>query len=144
MEAALAAVAAAAEEWGAEWEPRDAGGRLHLPVQAGLRHGRLDVAVAATPAAAGGVELAFDVAAAAWSIHRTAVGLLVIAGLGALATLLWPFVPALGPLAPMGLVLGVAAWLVVVSRLRHHGVAELLEDVADRLAPGADAGVPAA
>jgi hypothetical protein len=130
---ALATVGAAAEAWGGTWEPRDGGGLLHLPVQAGLRHGVLEVGVTATGLPAGGVELAFGVQDAAWRIHRTGVGLLVLAALGALAMVLWPFVPALSPLAPMGVVLGVAAWLVVLSRLRHHGLAELAEDVAERL-----------
>ena len=130
---ALAAVADAAEAWGGSWELREGGGLLRLPVQAGLRHGELEVGVAATGLPAGGVELAFGVERAAWTVHRTAAGLLVMAALGALATLLWPFVPALGPLAPMGVVLAVAAWLVVLSRLRHHGLAELTEEVGERL-----------
>ena len=131
--AALAAVTEAAEAWGGTWEPRAGGGLLRLPVQAGLRHGELEVGVTATGLPAGGVELAFGIEGAQWRVHRTGVGLLVLAAVGALAMVAWPFVPAIAPLAPMGLVLGVAAWLVVLSRLRHHGLAELAADVAERL-----------
>lgn len=133
-ELALAAVAEAAEDWGGSWERQGTGGRLRLPVQAGLRHGVLDVAVATAGAAGGGTEASFTEEAAAWRVHRPAAGLLFVALVGSLACVLWPFFPALVPLAPMGLVLGVGAWLVVLSRLRHQGLAELVEDVQGRLA----------
>ena len=102
-------------------------------MQAGLRHGVLELAVT-TVGAGGGTEVTFTEEAAAWRVHRPAAGLLFVALLGSLACVLWPFFPALVPLAPMGLVLGVGAWLVVLSRLRNQGMAELIEDVEGRLA----------
>ena len=59
--------------------------------------------------------------------------LLLVALLGAATATLWPFVPALQSLPPLGLVLAVAAWLAVLTRLRHRSVAELLDEVGSRL-----------
>jgi hypothetical protein len=132
--AALKVVAEAAEDWDASWEPNGgAGGTLQLGALAGLRHGELTIDVTATDAAAGGSELALQVASERWRLHGTAAGLLAVAGAGAVTTLLWPFVPAVAPIAPMGAVLAIGAWLVVLSRLRHVGFAELVADLQERL-----------
>ena len=48
-ERALAAVAAVAEDWGAEWAPEPGGGQLYLPVVAGLRRGLLSGRLTAGP-----------------------------------------------------------------------------------------------
>jgi hypothetical protein len=131
---ALSGVEEAAEDWGGTWDRNGNGGLLRLPVQAGLRHGLLDVAVTATEVGGGGTDLAFNVQEETWRVHRPAAGLLVVAGAGGIATALCPFFPALVPFTPLGIVLGVGAWLVVLSRLRNVGLAELVEDVEGRLA----------
>ena len=131
-DAALDALGEAAAEWEGEWAREGNGGRLALPVQGGLRHGVVQVQASAHPVA-GGSELVLRTEQAHWHLRRSATTLLVVALLGALAATLWPFVPELQSLPPLGLVLAVAAWLAVLTRLRHRSVAELLDDVAARL-----------
>jgi hypothetical protein len=123
-EPALAAVAAAAAAWGAEWTA--GGGRLDLPVSAGLRHGRLVARLWTAPAAAG-CELVLRVEERSWRLRAPAVAILAVAAAGASATLLWPFFPALLPAVPFGLVLAVGAWFLVISRLTTSGPEEFLE-----------------
>jgi hypothetical protein len=131
-EASLAALAEAAGEWGGEWERDGTGGRLALPVHAGLRRGVVQVQASAHDLASGS-ELVLRVEEARWELRRSAALLLLVALLGALAATLWPFVPALEPFPPLGLILAVAAWLAVLGRLRHRGLRELLAEVEDRL-----------
>jgi hypothetical protein len=118
----------AVQDWGGEWNG-EAAGALTLPVQAGLRHGVLDGRATIT-AVAGGSELAIDIVGERWVLDRGSLVILVTAALASVAGVLWPFFPALARFAPLGLVLGVSAWLVVVSRLSHRGPAELLVEVA--------------
>jgi hypothetical protein len=131
--ATLAAVEEVGGFWGAEWQRQGTGGELELPVQAGLRHGLLRVAVATAALDGGGTRLELRVVEQRWVLHRPAVGLLVVAGLGSLAAVAWPFLPALGGVVPLALVLAVGAWLGVLSRLRNRGLAELLAEVEERL-----------
>lgn len=133
-ETVLATLAEVAELWGGEWRREGNGGALELPVQAGLRHGLLDLRVETTALGVAGTRLELRVERERWVLHRAAVGMLVIAGLGSLAGVLWPFFPALGTVLPLALVLGVGAWLGVLSRLRNRGVRELLAEVEERLA----------
>jgi hypothetical protein len=126
--AALAALAEVVEEWGGEWTPSEAGGDLLLPARAGLRYGLVRGRARSTPRA-GGCELVVEVTQERWALNRAAVVLLVTAGVTSLAGVLWPFYPALGVFAPLGLVLGASAWLAILARLRHQGPAELLADV---------------
>jgi hypothetical protein len=131
---ALLALGRAVEAWGGEWTARNDGGELRLPVRAGLRagviHGRADTSAVASDAN----ELAIAVVSEEWELQRAAVALLVGAGIPALAVVLWPFVPALAPLVPAGLVLAAACWLAILARLRHHGIDELLAEVEAELA----------
>jgi hypothetical protein len=119
-------------EWGGTWNGDAAGGALTLPVQAGLRHGVLD-GRATIAAVTGGSELALEIVGERWVLDRGSLVILVTAALASVAGVLWPFFPALARFAPLGLVLGVSAWLVVVSRLSHRGPAELLVEVAAAL-----------
>src|SRR6185369_11818974 len=131
--AALAAVASTVEDWSGEWTATGDGGELRLPVEAGLRRGFVRGHVTAT-AANGGSELALQIVEARWWVHRIAVALLLGAAIPATAGVLWPFVPAVAPLVPLGLVLGVASWLAILARLRHRGPAEFVADVEAALA----------
>lgn len=133
-DAALAAVADAAEAWGAEWRRHGNGGRLELPVTAGLRHGRLSGTVWAepTPEAGGGTRLRFRVDDSRWVIHWQAVVILLFGALGGIAFTLWPFYPPLLAIAPVALVLAFAAWFLVASRLRNAGPEEFFEAVEGR------------
>jgi hypothetical protein len=140
-EAALAAVVSTVEEWSGEWTPAGDGGELRLPVEAGLRRGFVRGRVSAS-ATSGGGELALEIVEERWWVHRVAVALLLGAAVPAMAGVLWPFVPAVAPLVPLGLVLGAAAWLAILARLRHRGPAEFLSDVEAAL-ESAEAGVAA-
>lgn len=127
-EAAIAAVASTVEDWSGEWTPAGDGGELRLPVEAGLRRGFVRGRVSAK-AASGGSELALEIVEERWWVHRVAVALLLGAAIPAMAGVLWPFVPAVAPLVPLGLVLGAAAWLAILARLRHRGPAQFLSDL---------------
>jgi hypothetical protein len=63
-------------------------------------------------------------------VQGNAVAFLVLGALGATAAVLWPFVPALLTLVPLGLVLALGSWYLVVVRLRNSGVEEFLDAVA--------------
>ena len=134
-DAALDALGEATAEWGGEWERQGTGGRLALPVHGGLRQGVLQVQASAH-AVEGGSELVLRVEQADWELRRSAALLLLVALLGAVAATLWPFVPALQPFPPLGLVVAVAAWLAVLTRLRHRSLRELLAEIEARLEEG--------
>ena len=144
---ALRALGAAAAEWGADFAPAltggpgSPGGELHLPVVAGLRRGLLSGPVAVTPAATGrGSRLVFRPVAQDYYLETTAVALLSIAAAGALLTVAWPLFPQLLPVAPLGAVLAVGGWFLVLSRLRGKGPEEFLASVAAHA--GAESGAP--
>ena len=130
--AALRALGAAAEEWGADFAPAVAGGsdgELRLPVVAGLRRGLLSGPVAVTPAGRGS-RLVFRPMAQDYYLETSAVALLSMAAAGALLTVAWPLFPQLLPVAPLGAVLAVGGWFLVLSRLRGQGPEEFLASVA--------------
>lgn len=129
-EASLAAVAGVAAEWGAQWEPDGWGGRLTLPVVAGLRRGHLTGRIH-TRARGAGTDLSLDIDAEQLTVNRPAVAVLASGGAGGLAVALWPFWPPLLALAPLGAVLALSAWFLVTSRLRHAGVEDFLQQIAD-------------
>lgn len=130
--AAAAAVARAADLWGAEVEPRGEG-RFHLrfAITAGLRRGWMTGEIRIEPAGPGGTRVVFSPEAAEYRLQTAAVGLLTLGALGAVATVLFPFFPALLPLAPIGIVLGLASWFLVLSRLHTSGPEEFLASVAE-------------
>lgn len=135
-----AAVRRAAEAWGAEWDPEGAAGlagHLRLPVTAGLRHGLVEGRLRVEPLEAGDVtstppgpasRVLFEAERSFYYLNTTAVVLLGIAGLGGLLTLIWPFFPnpEIARIAPLGAVLALAGWFLVVSRLETRGPEEFL------------------
>jgi hypothetical protein len=131
---ALRAVAAAAGDWGAELAPGNAGGhalhtvRLSLPVVAGLRRGVLSGPLA-IEAAGGGSRVVFRPETQDYYLETSAIGVLVMAGAGALLTVAWPLFPR--PVAPFGAVLALCGWFLVLTRLRAKGPAEFLRSVRD-------------
>lgn len=127
---ALSAVAAAAERWGAAWRPGIDGGRLDLPVTAGVRRGVLSGELSVEPSASGS-RLVLRVDESRYRVHWQAVLVLLFGAAGGIATLLWPFFPALLVFAPLGAVLAFAAWFMVASRLRSSGPEDFLSVVAD-------------
>src|SRR5437764_40686 len=140
---AAAAVARASDLWGAELEDRGSGRfHLRLAVAAGLRRGWMAGELRVEPAGPDRARVAFVPASAEYRLQTAAVGLLALGGLGAIATVLFPFFPALLPLAPIGVVLGLAAWFLVLSRLHSSGPEEFLASVAEAAASAAGEGRP--
>lgn len=125
----MAAVARAADAWGAEFERQEAGGRLHLPFVAGLRRGLVSgpLSVEAIP---DGSRVVFRAEDSRHYVHTASVAVLLLAGVGGLLTVLWPFYPRLLPVAPFGALLALGGWFLVISRLRTSGPDEFLAAVA--------------
>ncbi|MCB1035143.1 MAG: hypothetical protein KDD47_15050 [Acidobacteria bacterium] len=136
--AALVSVADVAELWGAQWQREGSGGRLTLPVTAGLRRGRVSGALSAAPHGCG-LKLQFEPRESEYHLVWPAVAFLVLASAGGLFSMVWPFFahrrPELLEAAPLAFFLAVGGWLLVVSRLRNSGPEEFLEEVAGRLTP---------
>lgn len=127
---ALRAVSLVAEDWGGEWHASISGGHLEIPVSAGLRYGRLTGQVSVETAAGGGTEVVFRPEKAEYRLWTRAVVILGLSGFGAIVTVLWPFYPRLLGLAPVGALLGLSAWFLIVSQLRNEGADEFLGLVA--------------
>jgi len=127
--AALESLAAAADLWGASWQPESAGGTLRLPVVRGLWRGVEQCHVAVEPTRSGStVELTVE---ERWlQVNRSAVVVLLFGGAGGLTVALWPFFPELMPLLPVAVVLALVAWLLVVARLRSSDPGDFLKLVA--------------
>ena len=128
---ALAALRQTAEDLGAEFEADGMGGKLHLPVLAGLRRGLVSGDVEILPAP-GGSRLVFRPETAVYHVQTQAVMILLFATAGGLLTVLWPFFPGLLQVAPFGALIALGGWFLVISRLRTSGPDEFLEAVAAR------------
>jgi hypothetical protein len=140
----LRAVERAAEDWGAGWQAGISGWRLELPVSAGLRHGRMSARVdleglegleGSSAGRSTGDEgprtrVVLRPERAEYHLWTPAVVILVVAVAGALLTVIWPFFPKLLPLAPIGAILGLSAWFLIVTRLQNRGPEEFLALVA--------------
>ena len=134
----LRRLAEQAQDWGGEWNPQGvSGGRLALPVLAGLRRGWVGgpVVVDRQPE---GTMVTFREEAGEYRLDLPAVVTLVIAALGCLVTVAAPFVPALWSLVPLGVVLALAAWLFIVARLRNSGPEEFFAELVSELSAVAD------
>ncbi len=127
---ALRALSQVAEDWGGDWRGSISGGHLELPVSAGLRYGRLTGQVSVRTADGGGTEVVFQPEKSEYRLWTRAVVILGLSGFGALVTVVWPFYPRLLGLAPVGALLGLSAWFLIVSQLRNEGADEFLEMVA--------------
>lgn len=128
-EESLEMVQQTADDWGAGWSRSGTGGRLELPVQAGLRHGLVSANLS-TERGHNGTTIVVRVESSRYALKAGAVSILAVGGLGALALVLWPIYPRLLAAAPLALILSVVAWLFVASRLQNSGVEEFLDLVA--------------
>jgi hypothetical protein len=133
-ETALAAIQEAAGLWGADWQPSGLGGSLTLPVVQGLRRGFLQASLKLI-AEDEGCSLELSIDHTELTLNRSAVAILVLGGLGGLSLVFWPLSPMILGLAPIGAVLAVVAWLMVVSRLRNSGVDDFLALVSELVEP---------
>lgn len=126
-ERVLTAVGEAAEIWGGAWRPAPAlGGQLDLPVIAGLRRGvvRASVILDGSPTA---TSLRLEVEESRTGLNKSALAVLCLGAMGGLTLVFWPLSPRILQLAPIGAVLAIVAWLLVVSRLRYGGVDDFLD-----------------
>ncbi|HEX7181765.1 MAG TPA: hypothetical protein VF756_07990 [Thermoanaerobaculia bacterium] len=128
-EAALAAVGRAAEAWGAKFDREGPGGTLYLPVVSGLRRGLVSGPVTVEEDGEGS-RVVFRPEETIQYVQTAPVVILVISGLGGIATVLWPFFPELLPISSLGAVLALGGWFLVLSRLRTSGPQEFLVAVA--------------
>ncbi len=128
---APAALAAAADSWGAEWrsDPTDRQtGRLVLPCVFGLRRGVLVGSVAIEPSGDGS-RLTWQMEESHLELQKASVALLALSLALLLPALAWPFHPPLLALLPLAAVTGLAAWWLVISRLRNAGPEEFFGTV---------------
>jgi hypothetical protein len=128
---ALAVLRRTAEDLGAEFQADGMGGKLHLPVLAGLRRGLVSGDVEILPAE-GGSRLIFRPETAVYHVQTQAVMILLFATAGGLLTVFWPFFPGLLQVAPFGALIALGGWFLVISRLRTSGPDEFLKAVAAR------------
>ena len=82
-----------------------------------------------------------------YRLHFASFFVLLMGALGGLFLVVVPFFPALMPLIPAGILLSLAAWFLVVARVRTRGSVEFLELVrelveAPPLPPEADSPEP--
>lgn len=129
-EVVLGSVATAADLWGATWQPGSSGGTLRLPVVRGLWRGVEQCQVAVEPSSSGAT-LELTVEESWLRVNRSAVVVLLFGGAGGLIVALWPFFPGLMPLLPVAVVLALAAWLLVVARLRNSRPEDFLMLIAE-------------
>lgn len=129
-ESVLRAVEKAAEIWGAAWQSRGQGGLFSLPAVQGLRQGMLKGRLRTVPSDDGTL-VRLEIEESHFTINWSAAGILLLGGLGGLTLVLWPLSPKILQLAPVGAVLAVVAWLLVVSRLRYSDAGDFLDLVAE-------------
>jgi len=132
-EQARRAVAIVAEDWGAEWEAEH--DRLTLAVTAGLRIGWVRGPVRfERPTEGQPFDLCFRVKESEFALQKPAVAFLLLAAIGGLFTMVWPFFAHINPgllqLAPLAALFALGGWFLVVSRLRNAGPEEFLVAVA--------------
>lgn len=129
VEQLLEQVEHVAEMWGATWTRDGSGGRLELPVLAGLKHGLVSGTISIEPASVGS-RVVFRVERRSYHLQASAVAILALGAIGGIAATLWPFFPVLVGVAPLAVVVAIAAWILVASRLRTSTPDEFLEMVA--------------
>ncbi len=119
-DAGLELLAREAKSWGAGFEREGLGGSLVLPVMADLRRGWVGGPVTAREED-GGTRLTLQVEESEYHLERLSVSVLLIAAFGSLLFVVAPWVPALRPAIPLGIMLAVGAWFFIVARLRNSG-----------------------
>ena len=127
-----------AELWQGEWAPSAAGGKLVLPVQAGLRRGIALIEVRIEPTGDRRSRIELEIVEEQLRLNRGAVAVLALGALGGLLTVVWPLHPDLLRLAPVGALLAVVAWLMVASRFRSEGPKEFLDLIVEAVGSQAE------
>ncbi len=128
-------VAEIARDWGGEVLSQSTGRlELALPVAAGLRLGQVRLLVSVPSS---GSRVDWEITSEDWRLHRQATVVLALGAIGSLAAAAWPFFPALLPIASIGVVLALAAWLLVSARISYRGVEQFWQDVRGEVGVGA-------
>lgn len=122
-------VAMAADDWGGLWQQEGrGGGRLGLPVIAGVRRGWVAGQLSVEPAGDGS-RLTYRIDKSEYRVERSSALILLVASLGAVVTVVAPLYPPLLSLVPISIVLCLIAWFFVVARLRNSGPEEFFEEL---------------
>ncbi len=127
-ELTLDAVEEAARLWGGEWQRNGTGGRVELPVAAGIRRGTL-VAEIETSKAQAATRLVGTISAENYRHQGRELVVLLMGALGGVFLMVAPFVPHLFDLIPLAGLLLLLAWFLVVSRLRNRSLVEFFDEV---------------
>lgn len=77
----------------------------------------------------GGSRLELAVEERHYRLRTAALAILLLGAAGTLVATLWPLFPRLLGLVPLGIVLALGAWFLVVSRLRVAGPEEFLQQI---------------
>ncbi|HVS14971.1 MAG TPA: hypothetical protein VMV46_13665 [Thermoanaerobaculia bacterium] len=119
--------------WGGELRCEGRGGRLQLPVAAGVRHGVVEAWVDALRLGADGSRLELRLEREAYRVHVSALVVLLIGALGAVFLLVAPLVVGRESvrLLPPAFIVMLAAWFLVASRVRHRSPADFLESLGE-------------
>ena len=129
LDATRARLESLAEIWGGEWRPEGTGGgHLALPVRAGLRRGLAEGPVEITPQGKQS-RVRFTIVSSAYRVQYSAFFLLTLGAMGGVITIAAPLAPGLWPLVPVGAILAVAAWFLIVSRLHTSGPEDFLTEL---------------
>ena len=130
-DAARARVAEVAEAWHGHYEQE----RLALPVVFGLRRGVALGRVEIVRLGDTRSRLAWTLEESHLEVHRASVAVLLFAAIPLAITVAWPFHPPLFALVPFAAVTGLAAWWLVVSRLRSRGPVEFFASLGESPPP---------
>ncbi|HVS63650.1 MAG TPA: hypothetical protein VMT85_09135 [Thermoanaerobaculia bacterium] len=117
--------------WGGELERSGSGGRLALPVSAGVRHGLLRADVSVRRLGGDGSRVDLHVRDETYRLHVSAVAVLLIGAAGGLFLILGPLVAGRRSieLLPPAFIVMLAAWFLVASRMRHRNASDFLESL---------------
>ena len=133
LDAVLTAVGQVSSQWGTE-EAQDLSPKtlrvINLPVLAGLRMGKLRIELEINP---DGSSIDWRVTDSIYRFHRQGLVAVAFGAVGGTVAMLWPFFPGLLPLAALGLVLAVVAWMMVGSRVHYRDVTAFWQEVDDLL-----------
>jgi hypothetical protein len=140
IDRALPLVEELAGLWGGELRREGRGGRLALPVSAGIRHGVVEGTIEAQRLGAGGCRLDLRLEHEAYRLHGSAVVVLLIGALGALFLVVAPLVVGRESvrLLPPAFIVMLAAWFLVASRVRHRSAADFLKSLGEVARADAD------
>ena len=131
-ERVLDVIADAAEIWGAEWRRDGTGGRLVLPVRAGIRYGLLAGEVT-TERDGSQARASFEIEHTEYHLDRSAMMILLLGGAGGLFVVVAPLLPSLLGLLPVAGLLMLLAWFLVASKIRNQHARDFFELVSDLL-----------